>query len=362
MDLTVIWFLLIAVLWTGFFVLEGFDFGVGVLLRGLARDETERSMMVNAIGPVWDGNEVWLLTAGGATFAAFPEWYATMFSAFYLPLFLILLALIVRGVAFEFRHQGDAAWRGRWDTATTVASVTAPLLLGVAVGGLVHGIVIEDRVFVGGLLDLVSPYALVAGVGVLLLSVWHGAGYVALKVEEEYGAPGHDPLADRARRLAAVLGPVVTIALVAFLAWTLAAAGDHLDAGVVGAAVLTVAAAGTAVVAGRRGRDGLAFSATAGTFAFLVATLFLDLFPRVMVSTLGPAEDLTIANSASTDYTLTLMTWAAVVFVPIVVGYQAWTYWVFRERVRADRVTGAHTTPLDALAERRVDGDGPAPA
>ena len=343
-NLQTLWFGLIAVLWVGYFVLEGFDFGVGILSKVLARTDAERSQAFNAIGPVWDGNEVWLLTAGGATFAAFPEWYATLFSGFYLPLLLILLALIVRGVAFEFRHQRhDQRWVRSWEQALFWGSLLPAVLWGVAFANIVQGVPIQDRIFTGNLLDLLGPYALLGGVTSLLLFTMHGAVFLALKVEGD--------LADRAAHLATRLGVATPIAVFAFLGWTYLNARELGNTGVVPSWVplATIAAAALPEWLLREKQVGWAFVATAGTIAGTTATIFLNLYPRVMVSSFGPAEDLTVFNAASTDATLTLMAIAALVFVPIIVAYQAWTYWVFRERVRVDRPTGPQEGPIDVI-------------
>ncbi|WP_067178102.1 cytochrome d ubiquinol oxidase subunit II [Microtetraspora niveoalba] len=324
MELTTVWFVLIAVLWTGYFVLEGFDFGVGVLLPVLGKDDTDRRIMINSIGPVWDGNEVWLLVAGGATFAAFPEWYATLFSGFYLPLLLILLALIVRGVAFEFRAKHDSdRWRRGWDRAIFWGSLVPAFLWGVAFGNIVAGVPIDERhVFTGNLLTLLNPYALLGGLVTLGLFLLHGAVFLSLKTGGDVRA--------RARALALRMSPVVVVVAAAFLLITQLAHGKPL------AWVTTALAAGAllaGVVAAARGREGWAFTGTAVTIVLATATLFFDLWPDVMPSSTSPLYSLTVTNAASSPYTLTVMTWVAAIFTPVVLGYQAWTYWVFRKRL-----------------------------
>ena len=319
--MTTTWFVLIAVLWTGYFVLEGFDFGVGILLPVLGRTEPERRALLTTIGPVWDGNEVWVLTAGGATFAAFPEWYATLFSGFYLPLLLILLALIVRGVAFEYRGKRPGeTWRARWDACIVAGSLVPAVLWGVAFGNLVRGVRIGPGFeYVGTVVDLLNPYALLGGLVTLTLSVTHGAVFLALKTQ--------DPLRSRARSVALRSGILAAVAAVAFLAWTVSGA----------ASVLLAAGAAVALLLGllalRVRREGWAFTGTAAAIGLAVACLFATLYPDVMPSTVDPAYTLTIANASSTPYTLKIMTWVAVVFTPIVLLYQGWTYWVFRRRV-----------------------------
>jgi cytochrome bd ubiquinol oxidase subunit II len=333
MELTTVWFILIAVLWIGYFALEGFDFGVGILTRVLARDELERRVLINTIGPVWDGNEVWLLVAGGATFAAFPEWYATLFSGFYLPLFLILIALIFRNVALEYRgKRDDPDWRRWWDHAIFYGSLAPALLWGVAFGNIVRGVQIDaDKEYVGGFFALINPYALLFGLVTLTLFVTHGAAYTALKTTGE--------IRERARRLALRTGLVAAALAVGFLVWTLDVRSDaQLFAWFAALAVLAAVALVGALVALRFVREGWAFIGTALTIVFAVAGLFVALFPEVMPSTLDPAYSLTTTSAASTDYTLTIMTWVAVIFTPVVVGYQTWSFYVFRRRIGTQHI------------------------
>ncbi|MFB9312709.1 cytochrome d ubiquinol oxidase subunit II [Nocardioides plantarum] len=335
MELTTVWFALIAVLWVGYFTLEGFDFGVGMLLPVLARDDTERRVMINTIGPVWDGNEVWLLVAGGATFAAFPEWYATLFSGFYLPLLLILVALIVRGLAFEYRHKrDDVAWRARWDLAIVVGSAVPAVLWGVAFGNILRGVPIDaDKEYVGGFFNLLNPYALLGGVTTLLLFLTHGAMFIALKTD--------GPIRHRARALATRLGLGAAVAAVAFLGWT------QLDTGTTASAVAFVGAAVAllaGVAAATSGREGWGFLGTFVAIALGVAGLFLALFPDVMPTSLADGTTLTTTNAAATAYTLRIMTVVAVVFTPVVLVYQGWTYWVFRKRISTHHIP-ASTDP-----------------
>lgn len=338
LELTTVWFVLIAVLWIGYFALEGFDFGVGVLLPVLARDETERRVMINTVGPVWDGNEVWLLVAGGATFAAFPEWYATLFSGFYLPLLLILVALILRNLAFEFRHKvDDDRWRARWDLALVGGSFVPAVLWGVAFANIVAGVPIDaDKEFTGSLLTLLNPFGLLGGLVTLLLFATHGAMFVALKTDGE--------IRHRARALAVRLGTAAATAAVVFLAWTQVRTGDLASA--VAFAVAALCLLGGIAAAGA-GREGWAFVGTFATIVLAVGGLFLALFPDVMPSTTDPAFSLTTTNAAATPYTLTIMTWVAAVFTPLVIGYQAWTYWVFRKRISTRHI------PTEQLAAAR---------
>jgi len=335
-ELTDVWFALIAVLWMGYFMLEGFDFGVGVLLPVLGRTETERRVLVNTIGPVWDGNEVWLLVAGGATFAAFPEWYATLFSGFYLPLLLILVALILRGVAFEYRGKVDSpVWRRRWDACIFAGSLVPAVLWGVAFGNIVRGVPIDARhEYVGGFFNLLNPYALLGGLTTLTLFVLHGAVFLALKTTQD--------IRRRARELAARVGVATVVVAAAFLLWTQLAHGTGITAVL---ALLAALALVGSLIANRGGREGRAFALTAVTILVATATLFVALYPDVMPSTLDPAFSLTVDNASSTSYTLKIMTWVAVVFTPVVLTYQAWTYWVFRKRIGVEHIPAAAGLP-----------------
>jgi cytochrome bd ubiquinol oxidase subunit II len=342
MQLTTVWFILIAVLWAGYFMLEGFDFRVGVLLPVLGRTETERRLLINTIGPVWDGNEVWLLVAGGATFAAFPEWYATLFSGFYLPLLLILVSLILRGVAFEYRGKiDDDAWRKRWDLAIIGGSFVPALLWGVAFGNILHGVPINKaHEYTGGFFNLLNPYALLGGLTTLSLFALHGAVFLALKTDGEVRA--------RAGKLATQIGVAAVVIAGSFLLWTQLSHGKAAGWALSGVAALAlVAALGAAWVK----REGLAFLGTAITIVVAVAALFVTLFPNVMPSSTSAAFSLTVHNASSTPYTLKIMTWVAVVFTPIVLGYQSWTYWVFRKRLRVEDIPPHAPTPQITAAE-----------
>ncbi|MYZ06112.1 cytochrome d ubiquinol oxidase subunit II [Streptomyces sp. SID2999] len=332
MELHDVWFVLIAVLWTGYFFLEGFDFGVGVLTRLLARNRPERRVLINTIGPVWDGNEVWLLSAGGATFAAFPEWYATLFSGFYLPLLLILVCLIVRGVAFEYRvKRPEENWQRNWEWAIFWCSLIPAFLWGVAFGNIVHGVKIDRNFeYVGGLVDLLNPYALLGGAVTLTLFTLHGAVFTALKTVGD--------IRERARTLALRLGPVTVVLALGFLVWTQLHSGD--GASLVALVVAAVALVG-ALGAIWRVREGWAFALSGVTIAAAVAMLFLALFPNVMPSTLDADWSLTVTNASSSPYTLKIMTWCAVIAAPLVMLYQGWTYWVFRKRIGTQHLAEA---------------------
>jgi cytochrome d ubiquinol oxidase subunit II len=324
MDLTTFWFIIIAVLWIGYLVLEGFDFGVGMLMAVLAKNDTERRVLLNTIGPVWDGNEVWLLVAGGATFAAFPEWYATLFSGFYLPLLLILVALIVRIIGIEFRSKrSEVSWKRRCDTAIVFGSVVPALLWGVALANIVRGVPIDaDKEYVGGLFTLLNPYGLLGGLVTLTVFLVHGAFFVGLKTEGE--------IRERAIALGLRVGVFAAALAAVFVLWTAQRDGTT-QVWVVGAAVLVTFAFG--LLNAMAGRDGWAFLGTALAIGLTVVMLFAALFPDVMVSSLDPAWSLTTTNASSTPYTLKIMSWVAVLFTPIVLLYQGWSYWVFRRRI-----------------------------
>ena len=329
MELSVLWFILLTVLFIGFFFLEGFDYGVGILLPFLGKNDTERRVIINTIGPVWDGNEVWMITAGGAMFAAFPHVYATLFSGFYLALFLMLMALIVRGVAFEFRSKDpNPVWRSTWDWLIFFGSVIPAVLWGVAVTNLIQGVPINAKMqYVGTFFDLLSPYTLVGGIAFLLVFVFHGALYLTLKTEGE--------MVKRARAVAVRIGLLTAICclLLVGLTYTNTDLFASIGAGVAlwGAVALFVGAYGAVY----SNRYGLGFILSSLTVAFTTIAFFWGLFPRLMVSSLNSAWSLTIANASSTPYTLSIMTVAALALVPVVLVYQGWAYWIFRKRVTA---------------------------
>ncbi len=332
MDLNALWFVLIGVLFTGFFVLEGFDYGVGILLPFVAKTDEERRRVINTIGPVWDGNEVWILAGGGAIFAAFPHWYATLFSGFYLALFLMLLALVVRAVAFEFRSKDERpTWRATWDWMIFFGSAVPALLWGVALANLLQGVPIDQaKTFTGGFFDLLSPYTVLAGLATLTLFTTHGAIFLNLK--------STDPVRSRALVATKKVGPAATVLLLLFAVgtyvWTDAFTRIGLNPGLVPLLALGALLSAGALI--HRESMGWGFVMTTLTIVFTVATLFVSLFPRVMVSSLDPDWSLTIYNASSTPYTLTVMSIVALVLVPVVLAYQAWTYWVFRHRITAE--------------------------
>jgi cytochrome bd ubiquinol oxidase subunit II len=329
MDLNILWFVLIAVLYIGFFFLEGFDFGVGILLPFLGKNDTERRAIINTIGPHWDGNEVWLLTAGGATFAAFPHWYATLFSGFYLALFLLLVALIVRGVSFEFRSKdANPRWRSLWDWAAFAGSLLAALLLGVAFANLAQGVPIDaNKMYTGTLWTLLNPYGLLGGLTAITSFALTGALFLSLKTT--------DSLRDRAQAAARRLWlPTVIMALVLLVATffytdILTHAGIYFSI----TPVISLAALLLAGYLLNRQRHGWAFTLLGVYIALALVSCFGIMFPRVLISTLNPAYSLTIYTASSSPYTLNVMTIVVLIFLPVVLLSQGWSYWIFRQRV-----------------------------
>ncbi|PKN93869.1 MAG: cytochrome d ubiquinol oxidase subunit II [Chloroflexi bacterium HGW-Chloroflexi-6] len=330
--LQILWFILIAVLWIGFFFLEGFDFGVGMLLPFLGKKDLERRAIINTVGPTWDGNEVWLLTAGGATFAAFPHWYATMFSGFYLALFLLLVGLILRGISFEYRSK-DASpkWRNTFDWMIAVGSFLAALLLGAAFANLARGVPIdENMMFTGNLFTLLNPYGLLGGVTTVAIFLLHGANFLGLKLEGE--------LKERANKLAKTLWIAASLLYIILGVFTYAA--GFWARGIVNPGIVPIAAVVALLAAGyfiNQKSHGWAFIMVTLNIVLTQVTFFSMTFPNVMLSTLNPDWSLTIYNASSSQYTLTVMSIVALIFVPIVLVYQGWTYWMFRKRVSADK-------------------------
>jgi cytochrome d ubiquinol oxidase subunit II len=329
MDLNTIWFVLVAILFTGFFFLEGFDYGVGILLPFLGKDDSERRRILNTIGPFWDGNEVWLIVAGGAIFAAFPHWYATMFSGLYLALFFVLLALIVRAVGFEFRSKDkNPGWRKVWDWLIFAGSLVPALLWGVALGNLIRGLKIDASMhYVGTFWDLLNPYALVGGLTTVGIFTLHGALFLNLKSTEEIEARSLGAAA-RLWIPAAVL--VLAFTVGGYFVTDMSARLGLLPGLIPLAAGLAALAAGWFI---RGRRTGWAFAMTGLSIILSVTTVFVGLYPRVMPSSLNPDWSLTIYNASSSDYTLRVMSVVALIFVPIVLAYQAWNYYVFRQRI-----------------------------
>ena len=341
--LQVVWFVLICVLWTGYLLLEGFDFGVGALLRVLGRDVHERRALLNTFGPVWDGNEVWLLVAGGATFAAFPEWYATMFSGFYLAFFVLLVAIILRNVGIEYWGKDDGGrWKGAWEWAIVGGSIVPALLLGVAWANLAHGIPLtRTHEYAGTFWTLINPYALMGGVTTLLLFCAHGTHFLGLRT--------HGVLRERSAAAARILSPAAAVAVAAFAGWTLVDQSPLEPLSAV-LAVVAVLAAVAAVVRSRARAEASAFGLSSLAVVALFASLWVWQFPNALTST-DPATSMTLHAAASTPYTLKVMTFVAVALVPFVLLYQGWTYWVFRRRIGAeDFKPGA--SPLDVLGSK----------
>ena len=328
MELYVLWFILVGVLFAGFFILEGFDYGVGILLPFAGKNDTERRVILNTIGPFWDGNEVWLLTAGGAIFAAFPNWYATLFSGFYLAFFLILIGLIVRGVAIDFRSKVDsAAWRKTWDGLFIIGSLLPALLFGVAVSNFLTGVPIDANMeFVGNLFTLITPYTLLGGIVFVLVFAYHGALFLSLK-------SGVDSLTNRVKAYSVKIGVAM---LAATVAWVIYGA---LITGILNSVIAVIAVALAAlslivsVVLQLKGRSGLAFVASILAILFVTVMVFATMFPNVLISTLNPLWNLTIYNACSSPYPLKIMTIVALTLVPIVLIYQGWSFWMFRKRV-----------------------------
>jgi cytochrome bd ubiquinol oxidase subunit II len=332
MDLNILWFILLTVLFSGFFFLEGFDYGVGMLLPFVAKTDNERRAVINTIGPVWDGNEVWMITAGGAMFAAFPHMYATLFSGFYVALIFMLIGLIIRGVAFEFRSKrDDPAWRSSWDWAIYYGSLLPALLWGVAVANLMRGVAIgSDLNYYGGLAPLLNPYSMFGGVVFLGLFLIHGASFLGIKLEGD--------LKDRVKKLSGKIWIAVVILTVLFLIWTYFATDILNNPGYDG--MIPAILAAIALLAygwfHRQDKEGLTF--ICGGLVIILATVmvFSGLFPRLMISTLDPTYSLTIYNASSSPYTLKVITIVAVIFLPLVLAYQGWTYWIFRKRLSPD--------------------------
>ena len=334
MDLNTLWFILITVLFIGFFFLEGFDYGVGILLPFLGKTDDERRAILNTIGPFWDGNEVWMITAGGALFASFPKWYATMFSGFYIPLVLILLALIFRGVGFEFRSKEESpGWRTTWDWLIWLGSILPALLWGVAISNVVRGVPIDaSGNYVGGFFYLLNPYALVGGITFVVLFMMHGATYLSLKLT--------DKLEKQAKKIAWNMWVATLVMAVIFLVYSYPEVFTHSQYFGIAAVFLAIAVVALLVDGYfiKKGEMDKAFWAGGLTILGVTAGFFASLYPNVMPSTIDPKYSLTIYNASSSPYTLKVMTIVALILVPIVLVYVAWSYWVFRGRITSDKV------------------------
>ena len=333
MDLPTIWFIAISVLWIGYLFLEGFDLGVGMHMILTARNNTDRRVMLNTIGPVWDGNEVWLITAGAATFAAFPFWYASLFSSLYLPLVFVLLGLIFRAVAIEYRGKGHTArWTRNWDLAIGIGSFLAAFGVGAALGLTTTGLPLnENGDRVGGAFAWFTPYAVLGGLAVVGFCLVHAAVFLALKSD--------GPVRHRSREWFVRWSPV---ALLPIVAWVLVIQYQSGKLYTLALIVIAVVAVVWAWLSGKVGREGRAF---VGVGLFLIAgaaSIFASVYPVVLPSTIDPAFDLTVANASSGEYTLGIMTWVAALSLPLIIAYQAWTYWVFRQRVSEHHIPEAH--------------------
>ncbi|WP_410982201.1 cytochrome d ubiquinol oxidase subunit II [Bacillus cereus] len=332
LSLNELWFLIISILFVGFFVLEGFDFGVGTVSRFLGKNDFEKRVYLNTIGPFWHANEVWLVCAGGAMFAAFPHWYATLFSGFYIPFVILLLALIMRGVAFKFRAKIDNhKWKNAWDWGIFIGSLLPPILWGVAIANFMVGVPIDEtKNVVGGFLQLLHPFALLGGVMFLLLCIVHGLQFLTIRTTGK--------LRERARIAAIKIAPFSLIALFIFASvglWKTDIFTTHGTEWImvpIGAFVALFAS----TLLNKRRRDGLAFFMTSLTIILLSASVFIGMFPRVMISTLGAMNDLTIYNAASGAYALKLMTYFSIAILPFVIGSQIWSFYVFRQPVKSD--------------------------
>jgi len=324
-DLNTLWFALIAILFIGYFVLEGFDFGVGILLPFISKEDEDRRMVINSIGPFWDGNEVWILTGGGAIFAAFPEWYATLFSGFYIALFLMLVALIVRATAFEYRSKkNDPAWRKMWDWAIFFGSFVPALLWGVAFANIALGVPIDNSMtYTGGFFNLLNPYALLGGLSTLTVFIVHGGIFLAMKTS--------DTVKDNAIATSKKVAPIAAVIVVLFVALGYFNGALSSIGGIL--AILCILTFVGVILLMNQGRFGWSFVSSAVTILIFTLSLFVSLYPNVMVSSTDPTFNLTIYNASSSPYTLQVMSWVALIFVPIVLAYQGWTYYVFRERL-----------------------------
>ena len=328
MDLNTLWFILVSVLFAGYFFLEGFDYGAGAMLPLIGRTNNERRLILNSLGPIWDGNEVWLLTAGGAIFAAFPQWYATLFSGFYLALFLMLLALILRIVALEFRGKKDSpVWQKKWDIALTICSALPAFLWGVAVSNLVTGVKIgADMQYAGTFWNLLAPWDIVGGLCFLALFCYHGCLFIGLKTDNEAMRTRIKQYAPRF--FFTMLGLLVIWLICMFMLSNMFKSLPALALTLVAALTLVFS-----ILSFQKSRFGLAFIGTGAGIALFTFAVFAGMFPNVMISTLDPAWSLTIYNASSSPYTLKLMSIVAACLVPVVLLYQAWTYWVFRKRL-----------------------------
>lgn len=332
LDLNEFWFFLIAILFIGFFVLEGFDFGVGIVSKFLGKDDTEKRVYINTIGPFWDANEVWLITAGGAMFAAFPHWYATLFSGFYIPLVFMLLALIIRGVSLQFRgHLENTRWRNGWDWGLVIGSFLLPVLWGVVLANFMVGMPIDkDMEMVGGFLQFLHPFALLGGIMFLLLVITHGLQFITLRTTGE--------LQERARNLGRKVAPLTIIVFLAFIVvgYVISDVFTYHGQTFMFLPILAWVALLFANIYNNQNLDFTAFVLTTATIVLLTGSIFIGMFPRVMISSISEAYSLTIYNAASGAYSLKILSIFSVTLLPFVLGYQAWSYYIFRKRLKKD--------------------------
>jgi len=331
--LQALWFILIAVLWIGFFFLEGFDFGVGMLLPFLGKKDIERRAIINTIGSVWDGNEVWLLTPGGATFAAFPHWYATMFSGFYLALFLFLIGLILRGISFEYRSKdSNPGWRNRFDWMIAIGSFLASFLLGALFANLARGVPINEKmIYTGNLLTLLNPYGLIGGLTTVTVFLLHGANFLGLKLDGELRERVHV----LSKKLYVTAAVITSVLLITTYIYTDISSKLGINPGIT--PIASYVALLVTIYFINRKMEGWAFVMTSLHIVLTQITFYLLMFPRVMISSTSPAYSLTIYNASSSQYTLTVMSIIALIFVPIVLAYQGWSYYMFRKRITAEK-------------------------
>jgi cytochrome d ubiquinol oxidase subunit II len=331
--LQTLWFILIAVLWIGFFFLEGFDFGVGMLLPFLGKNDLERRAIINTIGSVWDGNEVWLLTAGGATFAAFPQWYATMFSGFYLALFLLLVGLIIRGISFEYRSKDpNPKWRHTFDWMIAIGSFLPSLLLGTAFANLARGVPInQSMTYTGNLFTLLNPYGLIGGLTMVSVFLLHGANFLSLKLDGDL----RERVRSASRKIYWVAAAAVVVLAITTYIFTDISTKIGINPGIIPIASVAVLLAAIYFI--NQKMETWAFICTGVHIVLTQIAFFTLMFPRVMISSTDPAWSLTIYNASSSQYTLSVMSIVALIFVPIVLVYQGWSYYMFRKRVTVDK-------------------------
>src|SRR5699024_1634478 len=332
MSLPEFWFLTITFLFVGFFVLEGFDFGVGMVARFLGKDDKEVQLYMNTIGPFWDANEVWLIVAGGAMFAAFPHWYATMFSGFYIPLVFMLLALIIRGVSFEFRgHVNSQRWRNQWDWGLAIGSFLPPLLWGVVLANFMTGMPIDqDKEMVGGFLQFLHPFALLGGVMMVALFLIHGLQFITIRTLGEVN--------ERAKQLRNKLAPITLILFIAFIIMSYFVSDVFTYHGETFIVLPLLAFVALAWSVSKKALIGerMRFTLTSISIILLTGSIFLGMFPRVMISSISDAYSLTVENASSGSYSLKLMMYFSLAILPFVLAYQIWSFYIFKKRLKKE--------------------------